>query len=242
MREAMASVLAQRFRDLELLIIDDGSEDNTEDVVRGFADSRVNSVRLAHSGRLSRVRNAGIARARAELIAFLDSDDLWRGDKLDVQVRAMEERPEAGFCISGYDIFDDAGVRRVKLYPEYGNAGSATTCRIFDRLIRGEVTLCSSSIVVRREMVERVGGLNEELRTGDYEFYTRLAWESPAVIVHEALARVRKHAGNASEAEFSAAGLEEAIFAVERFYALGAIGGDVRDACLTKYRRELAGR
>jgi len=239
--EAITSVLRQTFSDFELIIIDDGSTDDTENAVRRAGDAlRVKYLRVAHSAHLSRLRNAGIARSRGALIAFLDSDDLWCEDKLAVQIRYLDSHSEAGFTVSGYEVFNSAGVQRTKLYCEDNTRDDVTVRCIFDRLIRGEVTLCSSSIVFRRTLIERTGPLNESLRTGDYEFYTRLAWESPAMIIHLPLVRVRQHEGNASAGVFSAAGLEEAIFAVERFHSLGAIGSDVRSRCLAKYTQELA--
>ena len=240
LREAVTSLLAQTFSDFELLIVDDGSTDDTEDAVRRVGDARIEYVQVPHSACLSRLRNAGMARSRGSLIAFLDSDDLWREDKLAVQIRYLDSHAEAGFTVSGYEIFDSTGVQRTKLYREYNAAGEVTVRSIFDRLIQGEVTLCSSSIVFRRTLLEHTGSLNELLRTGDYEFYTRLAWESSATIVHLPLVSVRKHADNASAGAFSEAGLEEAIFAVERFHSLGAIGDSVRNRCVAKYRRELA--
>ncbi len=240
LRDALASVLGQTFSDFQLLIVDDGSTDDTEGLARRAGDARIEYVQLSHSARLSSLRNTGIAHSSGPLIAFLDSDDLWREDKLAVQIQYLDSHPEAGFTVSGYEIFDSAGVQRTKLYREYNAGGEITVCSIFDRLIRGEVTLCSSSIVFRRTLLQRTGPLNESLRTGDYEFYTRLAWESPAAIVHSPLVRVRKHAGNASAGAFSAAGLEEAVFAVERFHLLGAIGSDVRNRCVAKYHGELA--
>jgi glycosyltransferase involved in cell wall biosynthesis len=240
LRQAIASVLRQTFSDFELSVVDDGSTDETEAAVRQFGDVRIEYLRLPHSARLSRLRNAGMERSRAPLIAFLDSDDLWREDKLAFQVGVLNERPEAGFIVSGYDIFNSAGLERTKLYLETKSGGEVTVRSIFDTLIRGELTLCSSSIVFRSKLLGRTGSLNESLQTGDYEFYTRLAWESPAAIIHLPLVAVRKHEGNASASEFSAAGLEEAIYAVERFYSLGTIANEVRDRCLGKYRSELA--
>ena len=87
-------------------------------------------------------------------------------------------------------------------------------------------------------MLDGTGLLNEQLRTGDYEFYTRLAWQAHAGFVHEPLVTVRKHEGNSSLA-LDAEGLEEAIFAVRRFYSLGLIGRDIYEDRMAKYQPEL---
>jgi hypothetical protein len=151
-------------------------------------------------------------------------------------MQLLEANPEAGFVISGYEIFNNSGVERTKLY---GQEGGVSVRSIFDDLIRGRITLCSSSMLVRRELLERAGTLDEGLRTGDYEFYTRLAWHAKAGIVHEPVVSVRKHEGNSSR-ELDAEGLQEAIAAVERFFRLGVIRREIRTERLLKYRYELS--
>jgi len=110
---------------------------------------------------------------------------------------------------------------------------------VFDDLIRGKMVIFSSTALIRRELFDQVGLLNEELRTGDYELFTRLAWASKAGIVHAPLVKVRRHEGNTSQ-RLNAEGLEEAIFSVRRFHALGAITKEVRDDRLLKYQSDLA--
>jgi glycosyltransferase involved in cell wall biosynthesis len=236
LRAAIASVLKQSFHDFELIVVDDGSTDHTQEVVESFNGERLSYVRVEHCGNLSALRNAGIRCANGSLIAFLDSDDLWRQDKLAVQLQLLEANPEAGFAISGYEVFRNSRIERTKLY---GQDGGVSVRSIFDDLIRGRITLCSSSILIRSQLLERAGALDEGLRTGDYEFYTRLAWHSIAGIVHEPLVSVRKHEGNSSR-EFDAEGLQEAIAAVVRFYRMGVIGRELRNDRLLKYRYELS--
>ncbi len=236
LRETVASALAQTFQNFEVIVVDDGSTDHTRDVVKSFQCRPIVYVALESCGNLSVLRNAGIRQSSGQWIAFLDSDDLWRKDKLSVQAELLSSEPDAGFAISGFDLFSAAGHERRQLYgKERGNS----VVSIFDDLIRGRITLCSSSILIRRTLVEQTGLLNEHLRSGDYEFYTRLAWHAPAAIVHQPLVRVRRHENNSSRV-WNAEGLEEAIYAVRKFYALGQIGRDVRDDRLGKYRAELA--
>src|SRR5262249_46687018 len=140
------------------------------------------------------------------------------------------------FSVSGYEVFSSSGIERTKLY---GQEGGVSVRSIFDDLIRGKITLCSSSILIRRELLGQAGDLSEALRTGDYEFYTRLAWHAKAGIVHMPLVSVRKHEGNSSR-ELDAEGLLEAIAAVVRFYRLGVIDREIRNERLLKYRYELS--
>ncbi|HXM69579.1 MAG TPA: glycosyltransferase family A protein [Thermoanaerobaculia bacterium] len=235
--ETIASALGQTFTDFELIVVDDESVDDTRGAVRRFADQRILYLPLRHCGNLSILRNAGIKESRGRFLAFLDSDDLWREDKLNIQVRFMSAHAEAGFVFSGCDFFSAAGVQRTKLYRDDGAASSLRS--IFDDLIRGKLVIYSSSVLIRRELLDRTGLLNEQLRTGDYELFTRLAWSSVAGIIHAPLLRVRRHAGNSSE-RLNAEGLEEAIFSIRRFYSLGAIGREARDERLLKYQVDLA--
>lgn len=235
--ETIASVLRQTFADFELLVIDDESTDDTRHAVQRIADPRVTYLPMRHCGNLSILRNTGVRESRGRLVAFLDSDDLWRADKLGAQVDLMSSRADAGFVFSGYDVFTAAGVQRTKLYRDDGAASSVRS--IFDDMIRGKLVIFSSTILIRRELLDRAGLLNEQLRTGDYELFTRLAWASMAGIIHAPLVKVRSHEGNSSK-RLNAEGLEEAIFSVRRFYSLGAIGRDVRDERLLKYQHDLA--
>lgn len=257
--EAIASVLGQSFADFELIVVDDESSDGTRDAVARVADPRLRWLPLRHSGNLSLLRNAGIRASRAPLVAFLDSDDLWREDKLAVQAGLLASDTRAGFVFSGCEMFTAAGVVKTKLYDGDGHhartgpgdgaeegdrcarhGGPATSLRpVFDDLIRGRMVIYSSSVLIRRQLLDRAGLLNEQLRTGDYELFTRLAWSSLAGIVHAPLIRVRRHPGNSS-ASWNAEGLEEAIFSVRRFYSLGAIGRQARDERLVKYHHDLA--
>jgi glycosyltransferase involved in cell wall biosynthesis len=236
LREAVASVLNQTFQDFELLVVDDGSTDHTREVISGFRSRQLTHVAWDRCGNLSMLRNAGIRQSSGQWIAFLDSDDLWRRDKLALQAELFRSEPGAGFVVSGYDIFSAAGAERTKLY---GQERGSSVRSIFDDLIRGRITLCSSSVLIRRTLIDQAGPLNETLRTGDYEFFTRLAWHALAAIVHQPLVRVRKHEGNSSRV-WNAEGLVEAIYAVRRFYSLGIIGQDIRDDRLAKYEPELA--
>ncbi|HEV3459837.1 MAG TPA: glycosyltransferase family A protein, partial [Thermoanaerobaculia bacterium] len=87
--ETIASVLEQTFADFELLVVDDGSVDDTREVVQAIADPRVDFLPMSHCGNLSILRNAGISKAQGSFVAFLDSDDLWREDKLAAQLDLM---------------------------------------------------------------------------------------------------------------------------------------------------------
>lgn len=117
--QAIRSVLDQSFTDFELLIVDDGSTDSSLSIVRGFSDPRIRVIRQANRG-LAGARNTGIRCASGELIAFIDSDDLWAEDKLARHVAHLDANPDVGVSYSQSAFIDEAGrpiglVQRPKL-------------------------------------------------------------------------------------------------------------------------------
>src|SRR5687767_7703512 len=96
LREAVGSVLRQTYENWELIIVDDGSTDDTRAWVLSLAEPRIRLITIPHSGNLGLVRNRGIAEARGELIAFLDSDDAFEPHKLAAQTAALATHPECG--------------------------------------------------------------------------------------------------------------------------------------------------
>ena len=97
LRQTLQSILSQTWSDLEVLVVSDGPSEETESVVRELGDARLVSLSIPHHGWPAPSRNAGIARARAEFIAFCDDDDLWERDKLEVQLAALHtKRAEIG--------------------------------------------------------------------------------------------------------------------------------------------------
>ena len=99
--ETVDSIRNQTFTNWELLIMDDGSDDNTEEIVKQIKDERIQFYKAGRTGAVSRIKNIAIEKARGELIAFIDSDDLWALTKLEKQIAALEQYPGAGFCVTG---------------------------------------------------------------------------------------------------------------------------------------------
>jgi glycosyltransferase involved in cell wall biosynthesis len=109
LREAVESVLGQTFADWELIVVDDGSTDDSREYVLSLHDLRVQLVSIAHSGSAAWARNTGIARARGEWIAFLDSDDLWTASKLERQLDALRAQPGCQWSCTGFSFIDENG-------------------------------------------------------------------------------------------------------------------------------------
>jgi hypothetical protein len=184
--DAVRSVLAQRVGDLELLVVDDGSTDDTAARIAAITDRRLRYVRGRHAG-VSAARNLGVGLSTGELVAFLDSDDLWHADKLAREVALLARHPEVDA------VFTDLEKRHGDhVYPSFMRQTAVFSLRLRggaaypDGLVLEprEMRLClleevpikPSALTVRRRVFERVGGFDETWSSSeDWEFLLRLA-------------------------------------------------------------------
>ncbi len=174
---AIGSALAQSVEDLELIVVDDGSTDGTAEVVGEFAaDPRLRLVRQENRG-LSAARNAGIARSRAALVSFLDSDDLLLPDYLEKMGTALEAAPEAGFAYTDAWLLDDDSGRFARDSAMSWNGPPAdppADPTAFMRLLI-ESNFIFVSTTVRRRALEAAGTFDESLTAcEDYDLWLRI--------------------------------------------------------------------
>lgn len=183
--KAIESVLNQTYPYFELLIIDDGSMDNTEEVVASYQDERIRYHKLPQNGGQSKARNCGLQMASYDYLAFEDSDDLWHPRKLELQMEAMKADETVGF--SYHKLQYDLGEGRCITLPDEKvplekKSGDIYAQLLWDNLV-GMPTL-----LMRRECLERVGYMDESLQClEDYDFALRLGKHYKAVFVGEVL-------------------------------------------------------
>ena len=187
------SVLAQTCPAREVIIIDDGSTDNSAEVARSFGD-RVRFVEQENQG-VCAARNNGARLATGDVLAFLDSDDLWLPRKLERQAAAFEADPEVGLVSCGIRYFNPRGETIV----EYAEGKSGWCAK--DILLYREPVLntTASAIAVRRDVFERAGGFDERrelFAAEDREFAYRAAKISKLRFIPEILVDYRVHGGN----------------------------------------------
>jgi glycosyltransferase involved in cell wall biosynthesis len=170
LRRAIDSVLAQTWRNLELIVVDDGSEDGTDDLVRSVRDSRLRVLRQACNEGVATARNRGLAEAKGGLIAFLDSDDEWRPEKLERQVARMRAAPSrVGLLYTGLLVRQPGGVVETWT-PE------ARGMVLAEILRRNVVHFGTSSVMIRAEAAEAVGGFDPTLPANeDHDYWARIA-------------------------------------------------------------------
>jgi glycosyltransferase involved in cell wall biosynthesis len=189
---AIESVLAQSYQPIEIIIIDDGSTDDSLEVIRTFG-SRVYVISQPNAG-VGRARNVGIGRARGEFVAFLDQDDWWMPEKVQKQVRLLTDNPQAGLAHTGVKHYDDVtgtfvGPLNPALRPEQ------ITGNCYEKLLLGNA-IYNSSVMVRKKLLDQVGGFDLGISGNtvqDYDLWIRLSRESPFAYLSEELLVFRLH-------------------------------------------------
>jgi glycosyltransferase involved in cell wall biosynthesis len=176
---AVASVLEQTWKHLEVIVVDDGSTDRTPDVIRSIADPRLRYVRQKNSGP-NAARNEGIRQARGNFIAFLDCDDWWLPAKLEKQLAKANGHPDVGLVYSWALRVDTSGAHGDRF-------DSIVEGRVLDRLLLGNcIAGSASSAMVTRRAVETVGTFDESLHYAeDWEYWIRVASQFAVACVPE---------------------------------------------------------
>ena len=203
LKETLESVFAQTYTDYEVLVIDDGSTDNTEEVVSALlADNsewqcKVRYIKQPNVG-VSAARNHGIFEARGEWIAFLDSDDLWFPEKLEKQMAFIDEHPFAGaVCSPAHAYQDGQVVKDDKGEPVRPWAERETSVMPFE-LFTSRNHVWTSSVLVRKTVLYKTGLFEGGLKIGeDYVLWVKIARFSEFWILNEVLGFYRMHETNA---------------------------------------------
>jgi len=179
LREAVASVQAQTYRDFEVLVVDDASTDKTREALAAWPDVRV--LGQARRRGVAAARNLGIAAARGRWLAFLDSDDLWRPEKLARQMAYLQKHPEISLCQT-----DETWVRRGVAVNKPA-AHRKTAGRIFLPSLE-RCLISPSAVILHRRLLEAHGAFDEDLPAAeDYDLWLRLTWRYPVGLVDEPL-------------------------------------------------------
>lgn len=190
LRAAVDGALAQTYKNVEIIVADDGSTDESDDVIKSYGN-KIRSFKQKNAG-VSAARNRAFQETRGELIAYLDSDDIWLPEKLEKQVKLFRDA-EIGLVHCGCADFDNDG----KITAEHLNGLNGWVWEDLLRYKRPVILGGGSAVVVRREAIERAGGFDENLKIGeDWEFYFRVARLYKVGFVPEILLKYRRHAAN----------------------------------------------
>jgi len=226
---AVESVLGQSYADFEIIVVDDGSTDNTAQQLSQFG-SRMRLLTQPHLG-VSVARNLAVRHARGCYLAFLDSDDLWLPKKLAVQTAFMEQNPAVRICQT-----DEVWIRN----------GVRVNPRAKHRKPSGDIFLPSlerclvspSAVMLTRELFERVGGFDENLpMCEDYDLWLRVAVDQPVPLIEDKL--VIKRGGHADQLSRSTWGMDRYRMLALQKLLRSSLDGVKRDAAIEVLRRKV---
>ena len=194
--ETLSAILQQSFKNFELLVISNGSTDNTESVVAGLNDQRIIFFQLPPSGRPAVPRNRGIKEAKGKYIAFCDDDDLWLPDKLQKQVDFMESNPDTALCFGYAERFGDTDRSGSLLHPTAESDG----VKDFMSLFLGN-KIPTFTVMVRKDCLDEVGCFDEDPKLTaieDYDLWLRVAHKQKIACIPAVLGKYRVHQNNFS--------------------------------------------
>lgn len=179
-RRAISSVLNQTIQEFEIIVIDDGSIDDSIEIVKQIKDERIGLIKQDHHG-VSVARNRGIHEARADLIAFLDADDEWKAEFIETILRLSSNYPHAGAYATSYDILSpDGKVRTPKISGLPMVSSWEGIIQNYFQTAFNEPPFFTSSIAILKIAFNEVGGFKEGIKLGeDLDMWLRIALTYP---------------------------------------------------------------
>jgi glycosyltransferase involved in cell wall biosynthesis len=188
--DALDSVLAQSHANLEIVVVDDGSTDDTAAVAREYANRGVRYVHRPHGG-AGQARNTGLDATSGSLVAFLDADDAWLPDRVEAGVAHLTRHPEIAL-VAAHAYATDVRLRPTAVVP----AATREKGHMLEALLIDNVVLNPSSVLVRRTALEAAGGFSEIPFGEDWDTWIEVAKRFPIGFIDRPLALVRRHSGS----------------------------------------------
>jgi glycosyltransferase involved in cell wall biosynthesis len=197
-QQAIASVIAQTYRNWELIVVDDGSDDGTAGAISTMNDPRIKLLTKPHTGNIALLRNIGVDEGSGEWLAFLDSDDIWIPRKLEIQLfLLLQEKKRWGY--GGFESMDDD----MQTIPNKAGQFRPMSGWIIKEVLTTEASVTIGTLMIERKLFEEAGRFNQDAKLifrEDYELVLRLALKSEALAVPDLLVRIREHEGRATNA------------------------------------------
>ena len=203
--ESIKSVLAQTYTDLELIIVDDGSTDDSCSVIESIKDPRIKLYRLEQNEHISHATNYGFQKVTGAYLARIDSDDVWYPQKLEKQITFLKNNPEYKICFAWIDLIDEYGNSINEQQKELLDVFETTFQGQSDCLHRfffGGNCLSHPSVVMRTELMRETGDFNlAYMQSHDFDYWVRIAKKYPIYVMQERLLAMRRFIHENSEVE-----------------------------------------
>ena len=193
-RETLKAVGSQTFQDAEIIVVDDGSSDNSSQIAEEFCRNSSSEIlrnlkifKQENQG-VAAARNIGIQKSNGKWIALLDQDDLWHPEKLEIQYEATHKFPEAKWHYSAFVRFYNDGREKIK------NNGSVDSLETLERMLSGKLFVPPSTVLVLKKVFEEVGGFDSEFIPSDeWDFFLKLAEKFKNSYSEKVLVRFPSH-------------------------------------------------
>jgi len=188
--EAIGSIMSQTYNDYEIIVVDDGSTDNTKEVLKKYKE-KIKYVCQKNQGSAA-ARNRGVKESRGEFIAFVDSDDLLMPRCFELQVQALEKNPQAAFAYGKSGLVDEGGRCIKKIF----STKKRRSGNIFEDLLFGSC-IRTDTAMFRKACFNDIGGYDKSLlRAQDWDMYLRMCKKYEVVFIDEVVAQYRYHGSN----------------------------------------------
>lgn len=228
-KKSIDSVLSQTYDDLELIIVDDGSTDETKELISSYKDNRIKYYSYMSNKGVVYARNYGMKMASGDYIAFQDSDDIWHKDKLEKQIKAMEKDDSVGFCYSRMQYTLDSNSRIV--LPQYDVEVNSMSGDIFGKLLYDNLVACPC-LIMKKECYDKIGGYDAQFTAlEDYDYALRLAKEYKALFLDDILVDANMSSGGVSS--------NSTNYLVSSCYMLGKYKKDYLETDTFNHRLEI---
>jgi glycosyltransferase involved in cell wall biosynthesis len=232
--ETIQSVLNQTYTDFEHIIIDDGSTDDTEKIVTGFNDDRIRYFKYTKSGKRSFLRNEGIRKATGDFICVLDSDDIWKNNKLEVIGGIFNKNPNVDFVFHNVGFIPEDAIKE-EVFSTYKSdcADDFSNDLLEDKILPFPV------FTIKKASLENIGLIDENLIDGQHDLYLRAAAKLNLYYCSEKLTFMKKHSQNISK-NYLMTHYDDHITTIHKLKETGVVSNGKHGLLLSKVYSKIA--
>lgn len=193
--ETVNSVLNQTYKNLQVIVVDDGSTDKTPEILASIDDSRLEVYRVEPNGHISNALNVGLSHVKGEYVAHVDADDLWAPDKIEKQLEYLENNPDCSACVTHVKIIDESSNEIIETstnFAEVFNVENMSQALMFRSFYDSANHICHSSFFARTELIKKVGKHDVSMPyLHDFDYWMRTLCYTSIHIIEEPLTLYR---------------------------------------------------